>query len=204
MKNRTYLSRLFLEIVVIFIGVYGAFWVERYQQELEDRERAVSILQALQEELREVSDYGPLVVETMAGALREFDDARALGLRVPPAYYREAGAETASTSVWEATVASGGVNLLASELFFDLAAFYNRMESFSQRYLRYNAFTEAELLPRLSSMPEAFYDASSGELDPVFRVHVDQLRILHEEARALVSRADSLVQVVRREGERLH
>lgn len=201
--KRRFPIRLLSELLIIFAGVYGAFWVERYRQDLEDRERAATILQALEEELREFSEYGPLVEAAMESALEEFDTARGQGVMVPPAYYREPGAETASTSVWEATVASGGVNLLDPKLFYALAAFYNRVESFSQRYVRYNAFTEAELLPLLSLGAEAFYDPSSGELSPAFRVHLDQLRTLQGEASAIIARADSLMDVVRREGKRL-
>jgi len=201
--KRRFSIRLLSELLIIFAGVYGAFWVERYRQDLEDRERAATILQALEEELREFSEYGPYVEDAMVSALEEFDAARRQGVMVPPAYYREPGAETPSTAVWEATVASGGVNLLDPRLFYSLAAFYNRVESFSQRYLRYNAFTETELLPLLSSGAEAFYDPFSGELSPTFRVHMDQLRTLHGEASAIISRAESLGEMVRREGEKL-
>jgi len=122
---------------------------------------------------------------------------------VPPAYYREPAAETPSISVWQATVASGGVNLLDPNLFFTLAAFYNRVESFGRRYLRYNEVTERDLLPRLSRGAEAFYDPHSGELDPTVRVHLDQLRTLLFEADQILEKADSLEAVVRAEAERL-
>jgi hypothetical protein len=202
--GRGTLPRLVSELVIIFAGVYGAFWVERYRQSLEDRERATTILEALAREIENVSTNGPHVRDAMASALDRFDSAVARGERVQPAFYREPGAETPSTSVWEATVASGGVNLLDPELFYALAAFYNRLESFSQRYLRYNQVTELEVLPRLPLGAEAFYDPVSGELDPVFAVHVDNLRTLHTEAAQIIERADLLVDIVRQEGERLH
>jgi len=195
--------RLASELLIIFAGVYGAFWVERYRQALEDRDRAVTILEALEREIGQFSGEGRHVLEEIATALASYDSATALGLRVPPAYYREPGAETPSVSVWEATVASGGVNLLDPGLFYDLAAFYNRVHSFSQRYLRYNQVTEQEILPRLSLGAQAFYDPHSSELDPIFEVHMDQLRTLRDEAAQIIARADTLGEVVRAEGERL-
>lgn len=203
-SKRGLFLRLASELLIIFAGVYGAFWVERYQQALEDRDRAFTILEALEREISQFSGAGRFVQEGIAAALASYDSAVALGVPAAPAYYREPGAETPSVSVWEATVASGGVNLLDPGLFYTLAEFYNRVESFSQRYLRYNQVTEQEVLPRLSLGPEAFYDPSSGELDPVFQVHMDQLRTLHEEAVVIVDRADALVGVVRAEAERLH
>jgi len=203
MTKRGFPFRLASELAIIFVGVYGAFWVERYRQELEDRERATTILEALEREISNVSTNGPFVRDGMEVALAAFDSAVASGRKVAPAYYREPGAETASISVWEATVSSGGVNLLDPELFYELAEFYNRVESFSQRYLRYNQTTELEVLTRLSSGAEAFYDPHSGELDPVFRVHMDQLRTLHGEAVAIIERADSLKVRVRADAEAL-
>jgi hypothetical protein len=41
-------------------------------------------------------------------------------------------------------------------------------------------------------------------LDPVFEVHMDQLRTLHYEAEQIIDRSEALVQVVQAEAERLH
>ncbi len=201
MSNSRISVRLVSELVIIFAGVYGAFWVERYRQEVEDRERALTILEALDRELENLSNNGPYVEKGMTQALDAFVDARTKGIQAPPAFYREPGAETPSISVWRATVSSGGVNLLDPGLFYSLAEFYNRVESFSERYLRYNEFTEREILPLLSRGGEAFYDPVSEELEPSFQVHMDQLRTLRDEASLIILRADSLVQVVRAEAE---
>jgi hypothetical protein len=201
-KSKLYV-RLASELVIIFAGVYGAFWVERYRQDVEDRERATTILEALGREIENISREGPFVRDAMASALTAFDSATAAGTQPPPAFYREPGAETPSISVWQATVASGGVNLLDPELFYDLAAFYNRVESFSQRYLRYNQTTEQEVSPRIPLGAQAFYDASSGELGPLFAVHIDQLRTLLSEAREIIDRADALLASVRAEADRI-
>ena len=202
--NRGTLLRLASELIIIFAGVYGAFWVERYRQDLEDSERANTILEALAREIENVASNGPFVRDAMASALSAYDSAVARGIRAQPAFYREPGAETPSISVWEATVASGGVNLLDPHLFYTLAEFYNRVESFSQRYLRYNQITEQEVLPRLSVGAEAFYDPLTGGIEPVFEVHMDQLRTLHYEADQIIDRAETLMQVVRAEAERIH
>ncbi len=195
--------RLISEMAIIFAGVYGAFWVERYRQELEDRERAATILAALDREIETITVEGPYVEDGMGSALAAFDSVVALGQRPAPAFYREPGAETPPVSVWQATVSSGGVNLLDPQLFYDLAEFYNRVESFSQRYLRYNQVTETELLPRLSLGPRAFYHPTSGKLDPIFEVHMDQLRTLHFEATQIIPTAESLLERVRADVERL-
>jgi len=189
-------ARFLAELLVVFVGVYGAFWVEGYWQRQEDRERAETILGALAPEIRNLRDNGPLVVNGMSQALTDYEDSRARGERPFPAYYREPGAETPSMSVWTATLSSGGVNLLDSELFFSLAEFYNRVESTSERYIRYNTVTERDVLPLLSRGPGAFYDPLTNELEPRFEVHMDQLRTLRDEVTFIVERADSLHRLV--------
>ena len=195
--------RFVAELLVVFIGVYGAFWVEGYWQRLEDRERAATILGALGAELNNLKENGPYVRDGMGLALSEHDEARDRGGRPLPAYYREAGAETPSISVWRATVSSGGVNLLDPELFFSLAEFYNRVESTSERYVRYNVVTEEAILPLLSQGPEAFYDPVTGDLGSRYQVHMDQLRTLRDEVSFIVDRADTLHVRVLAELERL-
>jgi hypothetical protein len=202
MSRAKWSLRLASELAIVFAGVYGAFWVERYRGELEDRERAATILAALEREIGNIATAGPVVRDGISAALAGYDSAAALGLRPTPGFYREPGAETPPVSVWQATVASGGVNLLDPGLFYALAEFYNRVESFSQRYLRYNQTTEQLILPRLPRGPEAFYDPDTGVLDPVFQVHMDQLRTLLGEAAFVLERADALLEAIRLEADR--
>ena len=193
--------RLGAELLVVFMGVLGAFWVEGYWQRQEDRERAGAILEALAEELNNFVVEGPYVVDGMTQALATFEEARGRGERPAPGYYREPGAETPSISVWRAALSSGGVDLLDPDLFFTLAAFYNRVEFASARYLRYNVFTEQEVLPLLSQGPSVFYDPSDGELAPEYEVHMDLLRTIRDEVAVVVERAGSIRERVMAERE---
>ena len=139
----------------------------------------------------------------MTAVLDAYDAAVAAGERPAPAFYREPNAETPTISVWRATLSSGGVNLLDPDLFFRTAAVYNLIESASQRYLRYNAVTESELLPRLSLGPEAFYDPATGRMDPLFVVHMDLLSTLRDEVAHSIERSENLVRLIQEELERL-
>ena len=177
--------------------------MEGYWQRLEDREKAGAILEALAAELNNFVMEGPKVVEGMSSALLSYQAAVDRGEKPIPAFYRDPGAETPSMSVWTAALASDGVDLLDPELFFALAAFYNRVESASARYIRYNLFTEQEILPLLSRGASAFYDASGEEIDPRFAVHMDLLRTLRDEVGFVVERAGSLRQWVLTEREKM-
>src|SRR5436853_7910694 len=55
-KERSHLSRLgrwAAELVLVFIGVYAAFWLNNYQQHQQDAERRDRILASIEQTLRE-------------------------------------------------------------------------------------------------------------------------------------------------------
>ena len=76
-------------------------------------------------------------------------------------------------------MATGAAKALDPKLFFELTIFYTRQESFGERYIRYNAFTEERVFT-LGSDPAALYDPQTGRLKPEFAAHVDRLRDLRE------------------------
>lgn len=166
---------LLLELIVIFVGVLGAFFAEDARQQREDDRRAEHIYTALQGELEAFLARVPLVIEEIESKVAAWDEASRAGERPAPPYYREPRAEAPPTAIWTATLASGGVALLDPDLFNDLAGYYNRLESVIDRYRRYNASTETHLIPTLAMGDSAFY-GEDGELLGVFRMHLQLLR----------------------------
>ncbi|HEX5492350.1 MAG TPA: hypothetical protein VFX07_13895, partial [Candidatus Udaeobacter sp.] len=55
-EKRSLLSRVvrwMAELILVFVGVYAAFWLNNYQQHQQDAERHDQILAALEEQLQE-------------------------------------------------------------------------------------------------------------------------------------------------------
>ena len=165
--------RLGLELLVVFLGVLGAFWVEEYRDRQERCSRAQQVYAALAQQLDRFTAYAPSLSAEMRRRLQGYEQQRSLGYSPVPAHFQEGGGERIPTTVWDATLASGGVNLIEPALFYALAEHHNRLNSISDRYARYNAFTEREILPLLRSDTTAFY--RDGQLRGEFRVHMDQL-----------------------------
>ena len=73
-KKRSLLSRVgrwAAELVLVFVGVYAAFWLSNYQQHGQDAERRDRILASLEEELRRGIESGKLeTVERRTGSDR--------------------------------------------------------------------------------------------------------------------------------------
>ena len=157
-------------------------------EEREDDQRARQTYAALLGEVRTFLERAPAVAGEMQAAIDTWTAAREAGERPAPPFYREPRAETPPTAIWEATLASGGVALLDPTLFNELAVFYNRVTSASDRYLRYNALTEAEVLPYVSGDPAYFYDVD-GRLRGLYRMHLDLLREIRLEIEQLVAEA---------------
>jgi hypothetical protein len=180
------------ELVVTFAGVLAAFAVENWRDARGRSERARQVYAALSQEVRNFAAAAPPLADTIRKSLDAFSAARARGERPPPpVYYVAAGSERIPTEVWEATRTGGGLELIDPPLFFRTAQFYNRVNSISDRYARYVAYTEAEVLPRLAT-PDAFYERS-GALRPEFATYVDRLRDVHTLLAARVPDARRLV-----------
>ena len=183
-------GRLVAEFGIIFVGVFGAFVAEDLRQQREDGQRARQTYAAILGEVQAFQEHAPVVASQMRGAVESWERARDEGMFPPPPFYREPRAETPAVAIWEATLASGGVALLDPDLFNELAVFYNRVISASDRYRRYNERTERDVLPFLSESSH-FYDAD-GRLRGAHRAHVDLLAELWQEIDALAIEAEAV------------
>lgn len=84
--------------------------------------------------------------------------------------------ERPPTRAWDAIVATGVARAIEPQLVFQLARHFSRGEGWGDRYQRYNAFTEQQILPYLNT-PERFY-GPDGKLAPLYAAHVERLREL--------------------------
>lgn len=177
-------------MIIIFVGVTAAFALENYRQTREEASYRHQMVSALRASLDDWSGHGTDVDRETAAMLRNFDAARKRGEAAPLPIYRESGGERPPTRAWDGIVATGAARALDPALFFRLARFYSRADSFGDRYLRYNIFTESEVLPYVGDT-ERFYD-QGGRLRPRYAAYVDRLRDLNREMHAQVIEAAAL------------
>ncbi len=83
---------------------------------------------------------------------------------------------------------TGVAKFLKPKMFFHLVSFYNFMDSFGERYIRYNDFTESRVLPAANDSV-AYYDPRSGKMRPEFTAYVDRLRDLQQLNREMIVRS---------------
>lgn len=186
------LSKVALELFIVFVGVTAAFAVEDYRDQREENERREAIYRALDHELKQMAEtHGPVFQRQMTEQLAAWDQAVARGKQPLPPTFRLPGASGPPTGVWDAAAATGSIELVEPELFYELGRFYNRARSAGELYRGYAVSARTNVWPRLSDGPAAFWEPD-GDLRPEIRVHLQWLRDYHERQGALGSEARML------------
>lgn len=112
-QKRSLLSRVgrwTAELLLVFVGVYGAFWLSNYQQHRQDAERRDQILTSLEQQLGEGIESGKINRAKQEQKAAEF--RRALdGGEIPPLQPFVFTTDYSPTD-WATMLQSGGVQLL--------------------------------------------------------------------------------------------
>jgi len=169
---RSRLGWLASQLLVIFLGVTAAFVVENYRETLSQREELHQAVTGIITELKHHEQRAVQHADAFDAAIGRWVAADREGRRAVPGYYRIPGAPYPPSAAWNSAVTSGIARMLEPSLRMDLGYFYSELVGIHDNYNRYNQFTEREVLPRLTSGPDAFYGAD-GKLLPIFQVHMD-------------------------------
>jgi hypothetical protein len=174
------LSKIALELFIVFVGVTAAFAVDNYRSSREQDARRQAVYNALDRELTQMAEtFGPMFQREMTRELADWNRAVAAGEHPLPPAFRMPRAERPPTGVWDAAVATGSIELIDPELFYELARFYNRAKSLGDLYQRYAIAAEADVWPRLDEGAPAFWKPD-GDLRPEIKAHVLRLRTFRE------------------------
>jgi len=168
-------GRIVAELVVVFVGVTAAFFVESYREQL-DADRALRQTSAgILAELRTYEVKGLAYADSMNAHLDAWQVEDRAGRRAVPIFFRLPGAPGPPTAAWSTAVASGVASGFEPDFRYRLGYFYHEFSGIQVNYLRHLEFIEKEVLPRAELGPEAFYDAS-GRFDPAVRARMKLLR----------------------------
>lgn len=186
---------IFAVVLAVLLGLQAAAWAEQ-RQERAYNEQMVSALGTV---LDRFATRGESISRDIQQTVAEFDRARAAGERPAPPVFQEVRpgrfeGERPPSSLWRAIVATGVANRLSADRLLRLTLFFDRADSFGERYLRYNRFSEERVLPYLEE-PERFY-GPDGRLDPQVAAHVAQMRAIGSAAKAMGSQARELSQQI--------
>ena len=185
-KNWRSSKMLLAELVVVFLGVYGAFWVENFREQQERDERTKQVILVLQQDLNDFTKVSGGFNEKIEAGLLEWSKASERGKKPPPYVFRIYGAERPPQSTWDTVRQAQLSELLNANLLYELGFYYNELEGWGEEMVRYSRFTHTEVLPLLKTGSASFYSEKSGRLLPRFEAHMDRLRELKRLSEDLV------------------
>lgn len=194
-------SKVALELFIVFVGVSAAFAVENYRDARQQDMRREAVYRALDRELKQMAETrGPILQRQMTEQIEAWDRAIARGQRPLPPDFRILDAERPPTGVWKAATATGTIELIEPELMFELARFYMRADSAGDLYQRYASAAQADVWPHLAEGPSAFWEPD-GKLRYETAAHVQRLRDFRDRQGKLSGQAKSLRQKLGRASE---
>ena len=109
---------LVAELVVVFLGVYGAFWVDNFRDQQDRKERTEQVILALKQDLKDYIDTAGSFTDHIEVGLQEWSNARDRGETPPPYVFRVYGAEKPPQSTWEVVRQTQLTELLQANLLF--------------------------------------------------------------------------------------
>lgn len=167
---------LLAELLVVFLGVYGAFWVDNYRDQQDKTERTAAVVSVLIKDLNDLVEVGGGFTDFIEAGLRTWDEARLRGETPPPFIFRTFGADVPPLTTWEVVRQAQLAELIEPDLLFELGFFYNELSGVGDRFVRYTEFTESEVLPQLKAGSAGFYNEAGDRLLPRFEANMDRLR----------------------------
>ncbi len=124
---------LVAELLVIFLGVYAAFWVENYRDQRDREDRTEQLKQVLVQDLDDYIEVSTGFYEHIDSGLLEWEEDRARAETPPPFVFRIYGAEKPPLTTWHVVSQSQVAELLDAGLLFELGFFYDEIEGMGQR-----------------------------------------------------------------------
>ncbi len=172
-KRKTFSARLFrwtAELVLVFVGVYAAFWLSNYQQHQQDAKRRDQILAALEqkvsEELESVRSQGAKQKQDTAEFQRALDAGE-----MPPLRALAYAPDYSPTDI-ATLLQAGGVELLSAKTLIALRESESLLRGSLSRLLHYEKLSDGLIAPNLGQDAAFFYDPATKKLRKQFEFYV--------------------------------
>jgi len=175
-QKRSLLSRVgrwTAELLLVFVGVYGAFWLNNYQQHLQDAERRDRILASLEEELRRGIDSGKLETAKEERDATEFRRRLDAG-EMPPLrpFVFTTDYSPGDFATW---LQAGGIQLLEVKTLTALRELESVIRWGLNDIARYQKLSDELIVPNLDQDVSFFYDPATRKLRKRFEIYPEAL-----------------------------
>jgi hypothetical protein len=188
------------ELILVFVGVYAAFWLSNYQQHRQDAERRDQILASLEQTLREGIESSKTAAAREEREAAEF--RRALDAGEMPPLQPFVFTTDYSPGDIATLLQSGGVQLLKVKTLKAL----REMESVIRWGLsgtqRYQKLSDELIVPNLDQDISFFYDPATKKLRKRFEIYPQALEATVKFAHDLDRTKTELLKQIQAERQR--
>ncbi len=204
-QKRSLLSRVgrwTAELVLVFVGVYGAFWLNNYQQHREDVGRRDQILASFEKQLRQGIESGKINRAKQEQKAAEF--RRALDAGEMPPLQPFVFITDYSPIDWATMLQSGGVQLLEVQTLIAVRHDESVIRWGLSRMAWYQKLSDELIVPNLDQDISFFYDPTTKKLRKRFEIYPDALDANVQFANELERTHTELLKRIQAERQRNH
>ena len=162
------------ELLLVFIGVYGAFWLNNYQQHRQDAERRDRILASIEQTLRKGIESGKINRAKEERQAAEFQ--RALDAGKMPPLHPFVFITDYSPGDFATMLQSGGIQLLNLQTLTALRNDESIIRWGLARMARYQKLSDELIVPNLDQDISFFYDPVTTKLRRRFEMYPEALQ----------------------------
>jgi hypothetical protein len=163
-------GRWVAELILVFVGVYAAFWLSNYQQRRQDAERRDQILAFIEQTLNEGIESSKInrakEQEPEAAEFRRALDAGEMPPLRPFVFITDYSPSDLATMLQ-----SGGVQLLDVQTLRALRNDESVIRWGLQRMARYQKLSDELIVPNLDQNISFFYDPATKKLRKQFEIY---------------------------------
>ena len=204
-QKRSLLSRIgrwAAELVLVFVGVYAAFWLSNYQQQRQDAERRDRILASLEEELRRGIESGKL--ETAKEELEATKFRRGLDAGEMPPLHPFVFTTDYSPGDFATWLPAGGIQLLDVKTLTTLRELESVIRWGLNDIERYQKLSDELIVPNLDQAISFFYDPATRKFRKRFEIYPEALDATVKFAHDLDRTKTALLKQIQAERQRSH
>ena len=195
-------GRWVAELILVFVGVYAAFWLNNFQQHREDARRRDQILASLEQQLREGIESGKINrarQEREAAKFRHALDAGEMQPLQPFVFITDY-----SPGDWATMLQSGGVQLLDVQALMAVRNDESVIRWGLSRMAWYQKLSDELIVPNLDQDISFFYDPATKKLRKRFEIYPEALQERVRFANELERTHTELLKRIQAERQRNH
>ena len=193
-------GRWVAELILVFVGVYAAFWLNNYQQHRQDAERRDQILASLEELLRDGVDSNKAAgakEKQQAAEFRRALDAGQMPTLRPFVFITDYSPGDIAT-----LLQSGGVQLLDIKTLMAVRGLESVIRWGLSALARYQKLSDELIVPNLDQDVSFFYDPATKRLRKRFEIYPQALEATVKFSHDLERTETELLKQIQMERER--